>query len=165
MTSVGLSLLCIWANYRKHAHATRKTLHRPHQLISKVFGCAASAVSQWPAAVFLQDIVPKRMPLSELIKRLRDTEQRQNGSICTLVPITLQCCNCTQLSASYVSDTSGAGALRPHNSYVMVPKPKSTNFALCMFRGCPEASCSIGKWQHSHCSATAGSGHTHAAGR
>ena len=47
---------------------------------TRLFGCAASAVSQWPAAVFLQDIVPKRMPLSELIKRLRDTEQRQNGS-------------------------------------------------------------------------------------
>lgn len=43
------------------------------------FGYAATAVSEWPAAIFLQDIVPKRMPLSELIKRLRDTEQRQNG--------------------------------------------------------------------------------------
>ncbi|CAL5223848.1 g6431 [Coccomyxa viridis] len=39
----------------------------------------ATAVSEWPAAIFLQDIVPKRMPLSELIKRLRDTEQRQNS--------------------------------------------------------------------------------------
>lgn len=37
-------------------------------------------MAEWPAAIFLQDIVPKRMPLSELIKRLRDTEQRQNGS-------------------------------------------------------------------------------------
>ena len=37
-------------------------------------------MAEWPAAIFLQDIVPKRMPLSELIKRLRDTEQRQNGT-------------------------------------------------------------------------------------
>ncbi|CAK0738837.1 hypothetical protein CVIRNUC_001100 [Coccomyxa viridis] len=39
----------------------------------------ATAVAEWPAAIFLQDIVPKRMPLSELIKRLRATEPGQNG--------------------------------------------------------------------------------------
>jgi len=50
-------------------------------MTNNIYDCAAMAVSEWPAAIFLQDIVPKRMPLSDLIKRLRDTEQPQNGTI------------------------------------------------------------------------------------
>ncbi|CAL8463458.1 g2992 [Coccomyxa elongata] len=51
------------------ARAFQFTLADNRDTIS--YGDVAKSVSQWAATEFLRDIVPQRIPLSEIIKRLR----------------------------------------------------------------------------------------------
>ncbi|EIE27521.1 hypothetical protein COCSUDRAFT_52190 [Coccomyxa subellipsoidea C-169] len=60
------------------ARAFQVTLAENRDTIS--YGDVATSVSQWAATEFLRDIVPQRVPLSEIIKRLRTSNEQSQAA-------------------------------------------------------------------------------------